>query len=227
MNSHTQIKLPATQTKTAPKLELMWRPIKEQDDKALGEVLSNALIEFGYAVTDPMIYKLSQVYTKPGNAYWVLVDKANNDKIYGGCGFAKKGLPTSKTSVIQKFYFAPEIRELGYGKKLLNFVLQNAAAQYDDIQLVTGAHMQGAQALYKKLGFTDVSPSTVIPSYTAPQNPKLAFVGFQRDLAAFRLTTTSTNQYSKWHHSTTTNRNICLLTQPLPMGLGSPQTMGM
>lgn len=137
------------------------RPILPQDNAALAAIIRQVSVEYGlaaesgYAVADPILDQLSDVYSQDNSQYWVVTDA--QDRILGGGGIAPlKGLP--EVLEIQKMYFLPELRGHGMAKKILQFCFEYGQQQgFKQIYLETTASLHEAIKLYEKLGFVHLS----------------------------------------------------------------------
>ena len=81
-----------------------------------------------------------------------------------------------KTGAIKRMYIRPEYRGKGYGKALLQQLLQKAKEfGYHSVYLETGLSFTAAQHLYRSLGFVerDAYPETEIPP---PLRSKFVFM---------------------------------------------------
>jgi putative acetyltransferase len=133
------------------------RKIEQKDNQALGEIVQKVLMEMGApkvgtAYADPHLFSLFETYDKPKAIYFV-VEK--DGKVIGGAGVDQ--LQNSKENIceLQKMYFLPEARGLGFASKLMNMCLQAAKDfGYEKCYLETMPYMEDAQKLYKKVGFT-------------------------------------------------------------------------
>jgi len=107
--------------------------------------------EVGFAVADPILDDLYHVYHQQNAQYWIIED--TNGRIVGGGGLSPLiGEPTILE--IQKMYFLPELRGLGFAKKILEQCFE--FAQQHDFQacyLETTEKLWQAIKLYEKLGF--------------------------------------------------------------------------
>jgi putative acetyltransferase len=141
------------------------RPIAMQDDASLGMLVISVLNEFGcvgpgYASSDPELKALSSVYTvSPGEpidrGYWVIVDEPSQ-QILGGAGFSRlKGTSDAEgICELQKVYFHPKLRGLGFGRKIIERCIQEATqGGYSTMYLESVPQMESAVGLYEKLGF--------------------------------------------------------------------------
>lgn len=132
------------------------RPLQQQDDPALAQVIRSVLIEMGVpkigsAYADPSLDAMHAYYQSSGRAYFVIEHQA---KIVGGGGVAALEGASDKTCELQKMYFLPELRGMGMGQATISQCI--AAAKdlgYTQMYLETMPNMQAAQNLYKKMGF--------------------------------------------------------------------------
>src|SRR5690606_13806568 len=99
------------------------RLIQPQDNAQIAKIIREVSVEFGlaaesgFAVGDPILDQLYEVYQQDNAAYWVIVDEQN--QVYGGGGIAP--LQGDHTILeIQKMYFLPIIRQLGFAKQILH-----------------------------------------------------------------------------------------------------------
>jgi putative acetyltransferase len=154
------------------------RPLEARDNAALLQLVLDTLQEHqcigpGFASADPELQDLHAYYTQPSDnpvapllanptkerGYWVLEEVATG-RILGGVGYGplKGALPDEKICELQKFYFRPEVRGQGFGRQLLELVIQESqAAGYRTIYLETVTQMIGALSLYEKVGFRSLT----------------------------------------------------------------------
>lgn len=133
------------------------RPIQAQDDAALAAIIRQVSQEYGlapesgFAVADPVLDHLSQVYQAPHAQYWVVINEAG--EIFGGGGIAPlQGAP--HILEIQKMYFLPNIRGQGLAKLILKHAFEFAQTQgIDQVYLETTASLKEAVHLYERVGF--------------------------------------------------------------------------
>ena len=107
----------------------------------------------GYGVADPTLDALSEVYSEPGSAFWV-VEKDN--RILGGGGIAplagEEGI-----CELQKMYFLPELRGKGFARRIAATALKFARREhFKACYLETTASLQAAIKLYQGLGFVHI-----------------------------------------------------------------------
>lgn len=133
------------------------RPIQVQDNAQIARIIREVSKEFGlapesgFAVADPILDDLYTVYHQPNAQYWVIENEQG--EILGGGGLSPlKGDHTILE--IQKMYFLPEIRGLGFAKQLLKKVFQFTLQQgFKSCYLETTKELWQAVKLYEKLGF--------------------------------------------------------------------------
>lgn len=133
------------------------RPITPGDDAAVAAVIRAVMPEFGadgpgFAIHDPEVSHMSEAYTRPGAAYFVVEAEG---RILGGGGIAPLDGGREDTCELRKMYFLPELRGQGVGAALLRHCLEAARGLgFRRCYLETLTGMDAAQALYRKLGFT-------------------------------------------------------------------------
>ncbi len=138
-------------------MDLTFRPIRPEDDAAVAALIRAVMPEFGadgpgFAIHDAEVGAMSAAYSKPGAAYFVVVDEAG--RILGGGGFAKLDGAEEGVCELRKMYFLKEARGTGMGEKLLRHCLEAARqADYRTLYLETLTGMDAAQRLYAKVGF--------------------------------------------------------------------------
>ena len=137
------------------------RTIQIQDNPSIAQVIREVSKEFGlapesgFAVADPILDDLYQVYAQPNAQYWVIEDA--NRRVVGGGGLSP--LQGDATVLeIQKMYFLPELRGLGFAKKILEKCFEFAQQQgFQSCYLETTQDLWQAIKLYEKLGFKHLS----------------------------------------------------------------------
>ncbi|MFW2174297.1 GNAT family N-acetyltransferase [Acinetobacter guillouiae] len=137
------------------------RTIQIQDNPSIAQVIREVSKEFGlapesgFAVADPILDDLYQVYAQPNAQYWVIED--TNGRVVGGGGLSP--LQGDATVLeIQKMYFLPELRGLGFAKKILEKCFEFAQQQgFQSCYLETTQDLWQAIKLYEKLGFEHLS----------------------------------------------------------------------
>ncbi|MBX2827883.1 MAG: GNAT family N-acetyltransferase [Flavobacteriaceae bacterium] len=132
------------------------RPIKIEDNKAVGDIIRSVLIDFGVpkvgtAYEDTSLDCMFETYQKEGSAYYVVEE---NGKVIGGGGVAQLDHYDGPVCELQKMYFLPEARGRGLGTQMIDTCL-NAAKKlgYEKCYLETMSYMEAATKLYNKYGF--------------------------------------------------------------------------
>lgn len=165
------------------------RSVAAQDDAQLEALIISVLIEFGcvgpgYASGDPELISLSSVYTvAPGETYdrdyWVVVDELTQE-VLGGAGFSRLKGTTEAEGIceLQKVYFHPKLRGLGFGRKLVDRCIQEATkAGYRTMYLESVPQMESAIGMYEKFGFQ------FLPTYLGDTGHRSCTVFMSRPLA--------------------------------------------
>ena len=130
------------------------REIEARDNQAVEHVIRTCLIEFGgnregMAWCDPDLGRFSEVYSREGFRYWVVVDQT--DRVVGGAGIG--GL-TDGVCELQKMYCLPEARGTGIAHGLMERALAYAGQYYQRCYIETLHNMTAANRFYRKYGFT-------------------------------------------------------------------------
>ena len=133
------------------------RTIQAKDNTKIAEIIRKVSREFGlapesgFAVSDPILDRLSVVYDQPYAQYLVIENEWG--EIFGGGGLSPlKG--DENIVEIQKMYFLPEIRSLGFAKQILNLCVEFAKEKgFKSLYLETTKELWQAVKLYEKLGF--------------------------------------------------------------------------
>ncbi|QOW45932.1 MULTISPECIES: GNAT family N-acetyltransferase [Acinetobacter] len=133
------------------------RPIQPQDNAQLAHIIRDVSKEFGlaaesgFAVADPILDELYKVYAQPNSQYWVIENE--HGEIFGGGGVSP--LQGDNTILeIQKMYFRPEVRGLGFARQILALAFDFTQQQgFKACYLETTQQLQQAVILYEKLGF--------------------------------------------------------------------------
>lgn len=135
---------------------MLIRKIQATDNLAVGNLVQNVLMELGApkigtAYSDPFLFNLFEEYCTDYAVYFVL-EKDNKIVGAGGIGPIENG--SLEVCELQKMYFLPEVRGLGFGKQLIDRCLQEARNfGYKKCYLETMTYMTAAQKLYKSVGF--------------------------------------------------------------------------
>lgn len=133
------------------------RLIEQPDNAGIAAVIREVSAEYGltadkgFAVADPILDTLFEVYSKPRSAYWVV---EMNGEIVGGGGVSPLAGGDNQTAELQKMYLSSVLRGKGLAKQIVLMSLEFAKAQgYTRCYLETTKELQTAIKLYEKLGF--------------------------------------------------------------------------
>jgi putative acetyltransferase len=137
------------------------RLVEPADNPELKTLVQSVLGEFGcvgpgFASSDPELDRMYETYQVPGSRYWVIVDN-ETQQIMGGGGFCRLKGTSEEEGIceLQKYYFYPELRGQGLGKRLLQQVVDAAQESgYQEMYLETVPQMASAIHLYERLGFS-------------------------------------------------------------------------
>ena len=137
------------------------RTIEQKDNAQIANIIREVSKEFGlaaesgFAVADPILDNLYDVYQQNNAQYWVVEN--DQGQILGGGGLSPLQGDASILE-IQKMYFAAEIRGQGFAKKIMNLAFEFAIQHgVDSCYLETTADLWQAVKLYEKLGFNHLS----------------------------------------------------------------------
>lgn len=133
------------------------RTIEQKDNVKIAYLIREVSKEFGlaaesgFAVADPILDNLYQVYQQPNAQYWVI--ESDQGEILGGGGIAPlQG--NSSILEIQKMYFDHAIRGHGLAKQILSLAFEFAKQQQFKLcYLETTTSLWQAVKLYEKIGF--------------------------------------------------------------------------
>lgn len=136
-------------------MTLSLRLMLPDDNAALLAVVQQCVLEFGYPhspyITHPEEADLYGDMHGESSRMYVLLDATG--QIVGGGGFAPV-LGAEGYCEIQKVYFLPKARGLGWGKRLVKRLMDEAAELgYTHYYIESVPEMTGAIALYESLGF--------------------------------------------------------------------------
>ncbi|QTL39546.1 GNAT family N-acetyltransferase [Xenorhabdus budapestensis] len=134
------------------------RPITQQDNADIAAVIREVSAEHGltadrgFAVADPILDTLYEVYSQPRSAYWVVEMEG---KIVGGGGVAPLAGGDNDTCELQKMYLSSVLRGKGVAKQIVKQSLEFGTEQgFTRCYLETTAYLKAAITLYEKLGFS-------------------------------------------------------------------------
>ncbi|MDR0219247.1 MAG: GNAT family N-acetyltransferase [Enterobacteriaceae bacterium] len=134
------------------------RLITPQDNAGIAAVIRAVSAEHGltadkgFAVADPILDTLYEVYSQPRSAYWV-VEMAG--KVVGGGGVAPLAGGDENTCELQKMYLSSVLRGKGVARQIVAQSLAFGTEQgFTRCYLETTENLKAAIALYEKLGFS-------------------------------------------------------------------------
>jgi putative acetyltransferase len=131
------------------------RLIRAGDDAAVAALVRSVLPEFtarpGAAVPDAELTAMSQAYSAPRAAYFVV---EQDGVLLGGAGIVPLAGAPFEVCELRRMYFLPEMRGQGMGTVLLRRCLRTARGfGYQTCYLATLSNMNAARQLYEKAGF--------------------------------------------------------------------------
>jgi putative acetyltransferase len=138
------------------------RPIEADDDAAIAQVIRTVMPQFGadgpgFAIHDPEVSAMSEAYSQPGCAYFVV---ELDGRIAGGGGVGPLPHADADICELKKMYFLAELRGRGAGRELMRRCLDSARALgYKRCYLETLTRMDDARRLYAKFGFRAIPQS--------------------------------------------------------------------
>ncbi len=132
------------------------RPIELQDNPFVEALIKSVFNELdlpktGTAYEDVSLKTMFENYNCENSIYFVLEKEG---KIIGGAGVAALENSSNGICELQKMYFLPEARGLGFGTQLMQICLEKAKIfGFESCYLETLPQMKDAQKLYVKSGF--------------------------------------------------------------------------
>lgn len=133
------------------------RNIEAKDNAGIAHVIREVSAEHGltadkgFAVADPILDTLYEVYSQPRSTYWVVEMEG---KIVGGGGVAPLAGGDQQTCELQKMYLSSVLRGKGIAKKIVQQSLEFGKEQgFSRCYLETTDMLKAAIGLYEKLGF--------------------------------------------------------------------------
>ena len=133
--------------------EISVRPATNRDCAAIRELVFGILrdynLELDLSGTDEDLSDIEAHYIRRGGVFEVLEDE--NGALLGSVGLYPID---AETIELRKMYFARELRGKGFGKMMLQRMIeQSRALGYKKIYLETASVLQEAVGLYEKFGF--------------------------------------------------------------------------
>ncbi|MBI1227485.1 MAG: GNAT family N-acetyltransferase [Bacteroidetes bacterium] len=137
------------------------RPIKSADNQQVAHIIRTVMTEFGcvgegYSILDTEVDDMFGTYNKERSAFFVIEQKGTREVL--GCGGVGPLVGCSpEVCELRKMYFQPELRGLGFGKKMVVTCLEKAKEMgYHHCYLETVDRMAQANNLYKKMDFEKI-----------------------------------------------------------------------
>lgn len=137
-------------------MEISYRHLAREDNKAIADLIRSVFLEFGIArpgtvYFDPTTDDLYKLFSVPGSEYWIAED---NEKIIGGCGiYPTENLPDGCGELV-KFYLNASYRGKGIGKQLMDISMESARKMgYRQLYLESLPELGRAISLYERAGF--------------------------------------------------------------------------
>lgn len=139
---------------------ILIRPIKQQDNERVKEIIQSSLKEYGLdipgtAYYDPQLNDLYSFYKQGENfCYWVLEVEG---KIAGGIGMApfygEDNVKENNVGELQKFYIAKDYRGKGFSKELIKQAVSFGKKYFSAIYIETSDVLETANKVYLRYGF--------------------------------------------------------------------------
>ena len=143
-----------------PDQQVIIRPVRQEDNPQLIELIKTVMTELGaagegFSIRDPEVLSMSTNYQGPSAGYYVLVRGA---EVLGGAGFAALTGGEPGVCELRKMYFLPSARGLGKAQEILEIILDAArAAGYTRMYLETIDSAGPARKLYERNGFVQIA----------------------------------------------------------------------
>ncbi len=132
------------------------RLIEQKDNEQVEKLILDVMGEYecigvGYSSSDPEVKDMYTAYQGERASFFVITDE---EKIYGVGGIAPLSGGDEDTCELRKMYFYQDLRGLGYGRKMMDLLLETAKKSgYKKCYLETSSRMKRAKQLYLKYGF--------------------------------------------------------------------------
>ena len=130
------------------------RPYRSEDAAACRALLAAVLPEYGLKVdfekTDADLHDVDGVYLATGGAFWLI--ESDDGATLLGMGGVERTAPA--VGEVRKMYFLRELRGQGFGRKMLDLIVEHARANgIRTLTLETATVLKQAVRLYEKYGF--------------------------------------------------------------------------
>jgi putative acetyltransferase len=139
------------------KNNIVIRKIEPQDNSQIEQVIRACFHEFkipleGTAYSDEETPRMFESYQSDNEVYFV-VDY--NGKVMGGAGIKPLKDFNERVCEIQKMYFSPKVRGLGFGNQLFEKCIKEAKdLGYKQCYLESAPQLKAAIHIYKSYGFS-------------------------------------------------------------------------
>ena len=136
------------------------RPIRQEDNQRVGRLIREVMTEYGavgegYSIEDPEVDQMYEAFNNDRAVFFVI---CKDDDILGCGGIGPLVGGESQICELKKMYFLPELRGMGFGKRIVSLCLEEARRMaYQECYLETVERMWQANLLYKKMGFQVLS----------------------------------------------------------------------
>lgn len=136
------------------------RTIEEKDNEQVQSLIISVMSEYGcigegYSSSDPELSDMYSNYNKVKHEFYVIVDQ--NNRVLGCGGIAPLTNGDIDTCEIRKMYFLQELRGKGFGRNLLELLINKAKeVGFKKAYLETTVRMKTASILYAKFGFSEL-----------------------------------------------------------------------
>ncbi|PSG88455.1 GNAT family N-acetyltransferase [Aurantibacter aestuarii] len=132
------------------------REITAEDNTQIEKVIRDCFPEFGLplegtAYADPETKQMFESYSGANETYFVVV---KDEDVLGGAGIKPLAGLEESVCELQKMYFSPKVRGLGFGKLLFQKCLDEAKRLgYKQVYIETIPQLEAAIHVYKSFGF--------------------------------------------------------------------------
>ena len=132
-------------------------PLTPRENQAVADLVRAVIVEHGVpkvgtAYADQALDDLFDYYQRNSGVYYVLKDEQG--QVLGGAGIAPLENFNGPVCELQKMYFYPSARGLGWGSAMIDQCLSKAKEMgFEQCYLETKPQMLDAQKLYVKKGF--------------------------------------------------------------------------
>lgn len=138
---------------------IVFRTIKERDNKELAEFIRTVFREFkidrpGTVYYDPTTDDLYKLFRTPRSEYWIAEE---DNVIIGGCGvYPTPGLPEGCAELV-KLYLSRSMRGKGIGWQLMEKTFESAKLfGYKQLYIESLPELGKAISLYERAGFKSI-----------------------------------------------------------------------